>query len=467
VLEPFYKILKPCNIIISDHDKQPFLTEWRGRFSQDCLGILLPETVQQVSDCLKIAQQNHIHIVPQGGNTGLVGGQMPKGSQKQAIISLKKLNRIENISPADFALTAQAGVTLVDIQNNAEKHNRLFPLSLASEGSATIGGLIATNAGGTGVIKYGSMRHLILGLEVVLPNGDIINDTHYLRKNNTGFDLKSLFIGAEGQHGIITAASLKLFSRPLSEVTCLIGVHNLHNIIEILAILQQATGDNVSEFELIGQIGFGFVLKHHPIKDPFDISYPWYALVTVSSGFDETILQAHLLKSLEALLANKTAHNIVIAKNTAESLKLRQIRMLLSASQKPEGASIKHDVSVPVQHIPDLIKLGSQAAHHLIPDIRPCPFGHIGDGNIHFNFSQPVNMCPEKFMGYEKKLNSLIFDIVHNLGGCFSAEHGIGSLRVDQLYQYRSHNEMTLRQKIKKAIDPSYVLNPNKGYDNQ
>ncbi|MFT6071927.1 MAG: FAD/FMN-containing dehydrogenase [Alphaproteobacteria bacterium] len=463
----FAKTLRPENILTLDHDKHPFLTEWRGRFSQDCLGIILPETTQQVSACIQIAQEHNIAIVPQGGNTGLVGGQMPKGKRPQVIMSTQKMTKIRDISPQDFALTCDAGVPLSTIQTIAHTHNRLFPLSLASEGSATIGGLIATNAGGTGVLKYGTMRDLVLGLEVVLPNGDIISDTHYLRKNNVGFDPKYLFIGSEGHHGIVTAASLKLFSQPASEITCFIGVHTPQNALDILAYLQQATGDNISEFELIPQIGLEFVLKHNDtVRNPLSQFYPWYCLVTATSGFDISILQNHLLQSLEMIFTKNLAADAVIAKNNTESQRLRTIRMLLSHSQKPEGASIKHDVSVPMRHIPKLIEQGIIAAQKIVPDIRPCPFGHAGDGNIHFNFSQPINMKPNIFMDYEAALNTAIFDIVHKLNGCFSAEHGIGSLRIGQLYQYREKSEMTLRNHIKKTLDPNYLFNPDKGFEN-
>ena len=464
MLDYFNHILPSQNILTLDTDKYPFLIEWRGRFSQDCLGVILPETTQQVSECLKIAQQHGIYIVPQGGNTGLVGGQMPKGEQPQVILSLKKMTQIRDISPADFALTCEAGVPLATIQTLALSHNLLFPLSLASEGSATIGGLIATNAGGTAVLKYGSMRDLVLGLEVVLPNGDIINDTHYLRKNNVGFDVKYLFIGSEGHHGIITAASLKLFSRPKSEITVLLAVQTPHDAIAILALLKEATGDNISEFELMPQRGFEFVLKHHAIQNPFSDIYPWYCLVTASSGFDEEMLRTHLLQSLEEIMNNGCVLDAVIAENIAQSQKLRLIRMLMSESQKPEGASIKHDVSVPVRHIPELIEQGMRVAQQMIPNIRPCPFGHVGDGNIHFNFSQPLGMNPADFMSYEAELNKEIFKIVHHLNGCFSAEHGIGSLRVEQLYDYRLKTEMRLRQAIKDTLDKHHILNPNKGF---
>jgi FAD/FMN-containing dehydrogenase len=460
----FEKTLPKQNILTHDSDKYPFLIEWRGRFSQDCLGVILPETTQQVSECFKIAQQYNICLVPQGGNTGLVGGQMPKGEQQQVILSLKKMTKIRDISPQDYALTCEAGVPLTVIQNTASEHHRLFPLSLASEGSATIGGLIATNAGGTAVLKYGNMRDLVLGLEVVLPNGDIINDTHYLHKRNVGFDTKYLFIGAEGQHGIITAASLKLFSKPKSEITCLLAVKTPKDAIDILAKLKDATGDNITEFELMPRIGLEFVLKHHALTNPFLELYSWYCLVTASSGFDEALLRTHLLNSLEDVLTQSLALDAVIAENITQSQKLRLIRMLMSESQKPEGASIKHDVSVPVRHIPELIAQGIEIAKKIIPNIRPCPFGHAGDGNIHFNFSQPLGMNPADFMLFEKPLNDAIFEIVHNLNGCFSAEHGIGSLRVEQLYQYRSQEEMRLRNAIKNTLDKNHILNPNKGY---
>lgn len=462
MIEIFENIIGTQNIITDKSDMMPFITEWRGRFSQDCLGVIQPRSAQEVSECIVAASGNGLRIVPQGGNTGLVGGQIPKGAQPQIILSLRKMTQIRDISPHDHAVTAEAGVTLSTLQTQAKNHNLLFPMSLASEGSATIGGLISTNAGGTSVLKYGNMRDLILGLETVLPNGDILKDTHYLRKHNMGFDPKYLFIGAEGKHGIVTAASLKLFSRPKSSMTCFLGITSPQNAIDILHLLQQATGDNITEFELVPQIGLEFIEKHYQIPCPLTHSYPWYCLVTAASGFDETILRTHLFKSLEKILETSFAHDAVIAENIAQSDKLRQIRMLLSESQKPEGASIKHDVSVPVRHIPELISLGITKVKKILPNVRPCPFGHAGDGNIHFNFSQPIGMDKDEFMAYEPEINAAIFDIVHKLGGCFSAEHGIGSLRTAQMYQYRSPQEMTLRKKIKAALDPNEICNPNK-----
>ncbi|MEM6602857.1 MAG: FAD-binding oxidoreductase [Pseudomonadota bacterium] len=455
----FSDILSTRQIITDKADQDPYLREWRDRFHGACAAVLLPESTDQVAQIMRTAYHHNIQIVPQGGNTGLVGGQIPDKSGKQYVLSLKRMNKLRDMSPHDFALTAEAGVVLEDLHTALEETSLMFPLRLASEGSAQIGGLISSNAGGTSVLQYGNMRDLILGLEVVLPNGDILHDLHYLRKANKGLSFNGLFAGTEGRLGIITAASLKLFPKPKSKIYMLVGTENVEKVIALLFLLREHLGASLTECELIPHMGFKFIFKHYPqIQNPFQTTPEWGCLIEVSSAFSQSLI----MPVFEEVFAEAYKKNImtdaVIAQSETQAKNLRDIRMLMSECQKFEGASIKHDVSVPIKSVPELIKRGIAAAQKIIPDIRPLPFGHIGDGNIHFNFTQPAHMEKSAFMTYEPELNATIFDIVHDLKGSFSAEHGIGVLRQQQLKDYSSAVENSLRQRIKDAIDEKHVL---------
>ena len=462
IIALFETILSPDSIISLEQDKAPFLHEWRDRFFGDCACILFPKTTQEVVKIISFAHEHSIEIVPQGGNTGLVGGQIPDKTGRQVILSAQKLNKIRNISKEDSALVAESGVILENIHHAASEHNLLFPLSLASEGSAQIGGLISTNAGGTTVLRYGNMRNLVLGLEVVLPNGDLFQNTHYLRKANKGFDVNSLFMGAEGIHGFITAASLRLFAKPVYDVTMMVALDTPQKAIEFLVYMRDKVGDLLTECELIPKIALEAVINHKQIANPFDFLPAWCCLVTVSSSFAEEFIHPLVEKSLEGAFTQEIISDAVVAQNQTQAKNLRYIRMLLSECQKYEGASLKHDVSVPVSKIPALIDRAIQQASILIPSIRPMPFGHVGDGNLHFDFLQPVGMERAEFLNYEEQLNKIIFDIVHDLGGCFSAEHGIGILRRSQLHDYSSDAENNLRIRVKQMLDAKNIMNPHK-----
>lgn len=458
----FSHLLSPQQIITEHNDIAPYLKEWRNRFTGKTQLVLLPHTTEDVSNIVKICSDHKIALVPQCGNTGLVGGQIPDNSGNEVILSLSKINKIRDLSLTDSAVTCEAGLILENLHNALNETNMMFPLRLASEGSAQIGGLISTNAGGTSVLKYGNMRDLILGIEAVMPNGDIIQDTHYLRKANKGFPITALFSGTEGTIGIITAASLKLFQKPKTILTGMIGCEAIGTAIDIFTFIQENFSSDLSECELIPAIGFDFVAKHKNIKCPFSNIPQWGILFEVSSHYPENIIMPHAEDILSKLLDTYPKCDAILAQSEHQRLELQKIRMLLSECQKYEGASIKHDISVPIQHIPEMIKEGCRVAHEKIKDIRPVPFGHIGDGNIHFNFSQPNHMTKEEFMKCEEMLNNAIFDIVHRLKGCFSAEHGIGRLRQHQLKKYMPTAQYNAQTTLKNAFDPNHLLNPGK-----
>lgn len=455
-----FTFLTPDQIMTDLDIMTPYLTEWRGRYNGACAGILFPKTTQEVSLIVITAKKNKLKVRIQGGNTGLVGGQIPFDTQREIIISLKKMDHIRDYSPQDRGLIAQAGVVLQNIHLTLEKESLIFPMRLASSGSAQIGGLISTNAGGTNVLKYGTMCDLVYGLEAVMPNGDIIKDTHFLKKKNTGLSLLSLLGGTEGQYGIITAASLRLFPKPKSQNIFLISCSSLQKAQNIFYILQDSLGDMISEFELIPQIAFDFMHKHMPsCVIPIRPFPNWACLVEVSSFLPEEQIMSLIETIIEKAYHNHEIIDAHIAKNETQKLQLQQFRESLSACQKYEGASLKHDISVPIKHIPYFIEEGIKRIEQLIPDIRPFPFGHMGDGNIHFNFSIPLNMEKNVFLSHEKECNHILFDLAHELGGSFSAEHGIGRLRAEQFKNYSSKEMLSLVDHIKKGIDPENILN--------
>lgn len=465
MIQDLFQFVLPSSHIITDiNDKIPFLTEWRNRFTGQSVCILLPETTQQVSNIVKICCEHDINIIPQGGNTGLVGGQIPDMQENNIIISMNKMNKIVDISPENHAVTVESGVILQNLHDILnDKTDLIFPLTLASQGSAQIGGLISTNAGGVSVLKYGTMKDLIFGLEVVLPNGDILNDIHYLKKYNRGLDISTLFYGTEGIHGLITKASLKLFQKPKIQITFMVSAQTINHIMDCFYVLKNQFSDMVSMCELIPKIGFEFVFQHKSdIQNPFDSIPEWAALIEISSPFDEYMIMPMVESLLQDLLNKHIITDGVIAQNKNQSNHLHNIRLLMSESQKPQGASIKHDICVPVSKIPQLIDCVNDAVKNVMPDIRPVPFGHIGDGNVHYNFSQPVYMTSSEFMAYEPRINDIVFDIVYQLEGSFSAEHGIGQLRRDALKKYTSDVHQSVRRGLKQWIDKDNILNPNK-----
>jgi FAD/FMN-containing dehydrogenase len=448
---------------ISDPAGQaPYLVEWRDRFHGRTPLVLRPRTVDEVIAIMRLAHETRTAIVPQGGNTGLVGGQVPHRTGDEIVLSLTRLDRVRAIDPQGMTLDAEAGVTLARVQAAAAEVDRLFPLSLASEGSCTIGGTIATNAGGTQVIAYGTMRDLVLGLEVVLPDGRLWRGMRHLRKDNTGYDLKNLFIGAEGTLGIVTAAVLKLFPRPRSVATAFIAVASPSNALDLLGRMRMAAGGAVTSFELMPRLGIDFVLRHvDGTRDPFDRSHAWYVLAEIASTSAEGVRD-----DLEAVLASALDDGVIedaaIAASLDQAAALWRLRELLSEVQRFEGGSIKHDVSVPVRAVPEFLAAATKVAKDLVEGCRPLPFGHLGDGNIHFNISQPVGADKTAFLARWEEVNAAIHAVVAAFHGSISAEHGIGQLKRDLLPGVKDPVEMALMRSVKTMLDPLGIMNPGK-----
>jgi D-lactate dehydrogenase (cytochrome) len=435
----------------------PYLIEWRERWKGSTPLLLKPSTVAAVAEIVRVCAETGTPLVPQGGNTGLVGGQIPSG---EVLLSLKRLNRVRVVDAMANTMTVDAGCILADVQAAADAEERLFPLSLASEGSATIGGLISTNAGGTGVLAYGNMRELVLGLEAVLPSGEIWNGLGALRKDNTGYDLKQLFIGAEGTLGVVTGAVLKLFAKPAEIETAIVAVDSVDKAIALLNFAR-AQSASVTAFELMPRNGIEFVVKHIPAtRDPFDRAYPWYVLIDVSLFAEAQVGAA------QALLTDAASAGLIVDGVVAQSLSQREalwrLRDSLSEAQKPEGGSIKHDVSVPISAIPRFIAEASRAVVGAAPGARPVPFGHLGDGNIHFNISQPAGADKAAFLARTDEVNRIVHDIVHAFGGSISAEHGIGQAKIDEITRYKGVTALEIMRAVKRALDPRGIMNPGK-----
>jgi FAD/FMN-containing dehydrogenase len=436
----------------------PHLVEWRGKYRGHTPLLLLPDKAGQVSAILAICNETRTPVVPQGGNTGLVGGQIPLNGE--VLLSLARMNRIRDV--ADTAMICEAGVILAEAQAAALRHERYFPLSLAPEGSCTIGGNLATNAGGVNVLRYGNARELVLGLEVVLADGRVLEMLRTLRKDNTGYDLKQLFIGAEGTLGVITAAALKLFPRPQLRETAFVALRDPAAALELLARAQEATGGLVCAFELMPRLGLDMVLAHIPqTADPLAAPSPWYALVEVSGG-GAMPLRAILETVLSGAIDDGLATDATLAASQTQQAALWRLRESMSEAQKPEGGSIKHDVSLPIQSIPDFLEKGAALVETLVPGARPVPFGHLGDGNIHFNISVPKGGDNQMFLAHWEEVSRAVHDLVASHGGSISAEHGIGAMKRDELPRYKSAAEMDLMRTLKRTLDPNGILNPGK-----
>ena len=435
--------------------------EARGKFDGRADIILFPASTDEVAKAVAICAAHAIAIVPQGGNTGRCGGAV--AGQDQVLLNLKRMNRIVELDARDFTATVEAGAILKSIQDAAEEHDLLFPLSLGAEGSCQIGGNLATNAGGLNVIRYGNARDLVLGLEVVLPDGSIWNGLSKLRKDNSGYDLRDLFIGAEGTLGIITKATLKLFPRPRHIATAWVAVASPEAALDLLALARRTTGDAIAAFELMCGFAHDMSVTHLPnLTRPLASPTDWHVLIELTSSRPKDDLQSLMTDLLTEAMEGGLARDATLAQSDAQRKNLWAIREGIPEAQGFEGGSIKHDVSVPVSKVPDLLTRGMAAARDLIPGIRPCPFGHVGDGNIHFNFTQPVDMEKADYLTHWENLNRVIHDIVADLGGSISAEHGIGQLKRDELVRYASAEKLKLLRAVKAAIDPDNRLNPGK-----
>lgn len=459
----FAEMIGAANVLTSPNDQAPYLTEWRDLYQGVTPMVLRPGSTEEVSAVMTYAYQNDLKVVPQGGNTGLVGGQIPQETGDEIVLSLSRLNKVRAVDPAGFTITAEAGVVLEALQNEAENVDRLFPLALGAQGSCQIGGNISTNAGGTAVLAYGNTRDLVLGLEVVLPTGEIWNGLRTLRKDNTGYDLKQLFIGGEGTLGIITAAALKLFPRPKKLEAAFVGLPDPHAALKLFTLAKAQAGPVLTGFEIMPRVGVEFCLRHlEGARDPLEGEHAWYVLMELSSGSEAFPVRDLMESILGEAFEEGLVEDAAFAQNLTQVQDFWHIRHGMSEVQKPEGGSIKHDVSVPVASIPDFLDKAMAAVEDFVPGCRPVPFGHIGDGNIHFNVSQPVGADKEDYLAKWDEMNTIVHGIVGEFGGSISAEHGIGRLKRDLLKDVKQGIELDLMKRIKDAFDPKGLLNPGR-----
>jgi D-lactate dehydrogenase (cytochrome) len=444
-------------------DVEPYLTDHRRLYHGRALAIALPRTVAEVTALLAFCNDHHIGVVPQGGNTGYCGGATPDESGRQIVVSLARLNRIRRLDPLDYSLVAEAGCVLAQIQQAADEAQRFFPLSLGSEGTCQLGGNLSTNAGGVHVLHYGMMRDQVLGLEVALADGRLLSSLATLRKDNTGYDVKSLFLGAEGTLGIITAASLKLFPKLRAYATAFAAVPEPRAAVALLARLRDASGDRVSSFELIPRIAVELTTRHIPgVRAPLEGPHPWYVLCELSSAREADPLEDLLEQSLAGALEEKLVLDAALARSERDRAAFWKLRETIPEAQRLDGGSLKHDISVPVASIPDFIERASGWIADNVPDGRLVAYGHVGDGNLHFNLNQAPGADRAAFLAREEPVKRAIHDLVRDFGGSFSAEHGIGRLKVGELERYASPVELDLMRAIKRAFDPNGILNPGK-----
>ncbi|MGO9983211.1 MAG: FAD-binding oxidoreductase [Rhodomicrobium sp.] len=463
LLARFAALVDVKGVLTTSADVQPYCVEWRDRYFGRTPMVLRPANTAQVSAILKLAHDERVAIVPQGGNTGLVGGQIPFETGSEIVLSLGRMKAVHAADPAGNTLIAEAGATLQSVQAAAAAVDRLFPLSLASEGTCQIGGNIATNAGGIHVLRYGTMRDLVLGIEAVFPGGEIWHGLKTLRKDNTGYDLKSLLIGSEGTLGVVTAASLKLFPRPAEVATVFAGCPSLEAVAQLFSRAYESAGPLLTAFELIPRVGVEFVTKHLPrIRDPLADAHPWYVLLEVASPLAEGLAERVAMALLEDALEKGIAGDAALAASELQARSFWCLRENISEVQRHEGGSIKHDVSVPVSAIPAFIAEADAAVAQLIPGARPVPFGHYGDGNIHYNISQPQGADKAAFLARWDEVSDAVHAIVLRFGGSISAEHGIGRMKAHALEGIKPPMELGAMRRIKAVFDPRGILNPGK-----
>ncbi|GAA4016465.1 FAD-binding oxidoreductase [Actimicrobium antarcticum] len=450
--------------VVTDHtDMAGYLTDWRRRFTGKALAILKPGSTEEVALLVKLCNQYRVPLVPQGGNTGLVLGSVPDDSGNAVVLSLTRLNHIRATDIINNTITVEAGCILQTIQNAATDVDRLFPLSLAAEGSCTIGGNLATNAGGTAVLRYGNMRELCLGLEVVTAQGEIWSGLRGLRKDNTGFDLRDLYIGAEGTLGIITAAVLKLFPQPKARLTALAAMHTPNAALKLLSLAQSHCGATLTGFELMSDFCLQLVVKHYPqMRLPFPQSSPQYVLLEISDNESAEHAEATLERLVTDALEQEVIHDAVVASSMAQSKGLWNLREHIPLAQADEGKNIKHDVSVPISLIGEFITRTDALLAAQFPGCRLVTFGHLGDGNLHYNVSPPEGEAGDALIASQSDINRVVHDSVDHFGGSISAEHGLGAMKRDEIRRYKSDVEMRLMERIKTALDPLNLMNPGK-----
>lgn len=459
LIDQFRRIVGERHAITDPADIEAYVTEERNLFHGRSPLVLRPGSTAEVSAICKLATAHNIALVPQGGNTGLVGGQTPHNGE--VVVSLRRLDKIREVDTASNTMTCEAGVVLQIAQQKAAEVDRLFPLSLGAEGSCTIGGNLSTNAGGTAALAYGVAREMALGLEVVLADGRVLNVLSKLKKDNTGYNLHNLFIGAEGTLGIITAATLKLFPKPRAIETAYVGLKSPAAALKLLTIAQNEAANALTSFELLSEMAVDFSVRHGiDVRDPLSEKHPWYVLMELSAASADarTPLETILTRAMEEEIVD----DAVIAANLTQRNAFWKLREEMSSAQKPEGGSIKHDISVPVAAVPEFIAEADAAVVKLIPGARPVPFGHLGDGNLHYNVSQPIGADTADYLARWHEVNAVVFEIVLRMGGSISAEHGIGVLKRDELPEVKDKTAIELMRAIKAMLDPLGIMNPGK-----
>jgi FAD/FMN-containing dehydrogenase len=463
LLHDLRRVVGPQGYLDQPADIEPYLLDHRRLYRGATPLVLRPDSTEQVSSIMRMCNQARVGVVPVGGNTSYCGGATPSEDGSQIVLSLARMRRIRSIDPLNYTMIAEAGCVLADVQAAAAAADRLFPMSLGSEGSCQLGGNLSTNAGGTAVLRYGMMRDLVLGLEVVLPDGRILDGLKPLRKDNTGYDLRDLFIGAEGTLGVITAAACKLFSRPASTVTAFVGLADPQRAVDLLSRLRTFTGDAVSTFELIPRIALDLVLEHIPnTADPLDRRHDWYVLLEIGMGRHDEALTGAIEAQLAAAMEQGQIADAALAANQSQRDMFWRLRETIPEAQRCIGASIKHDVSVTTSELPRFIVEASRLVHEMAPHGRIVAYGHLGDGNLHFNISRPSDGDDASFLRLAPKINRAVHDLIARYGGSISAEHGIGRLKREELVRYKHPVALEVMHAIKQALDPNGIMNPGK-----
>ncbi|MBX6316832.1 FAD-binding oxidoreductase [Pigmentiphaga sp.] len=448
--------------VLTGADAAPYLTDWRGRYTGSAYAVTRPANTHEVAQVVKLCRRYGAPIVPQGGNTGLAGGATPDGSGRAVVISTRRLDRLRAIDTDNDTITVEAGCVLQTVQDWARQAGRLFPLSLASEGSCTVGGNLATNAGGTQVLRYGNARELALGLEVVTAEGEVWDGLRGLRKDNTGYDLRNLYIGSEGTLGIITAATLRLFPLPKAQCTAMVSLPSLEAAVALLNQARAGLGADLTGFEVMSYASLEVVTRAFPDQKLPLPAAPWYALLEVSDSESEEHAQARFQEVLQAAVEQGTVEDAVVASSIAQSRALWLLRENISAAQAWEGKNIKHDISVPTSRIAAFVAATDAMLQAAVPGVRHITFGHLGDGNLHYNVSRPPEIPEADFLARQDEVYRLVHDSVHAHGGSISAEHGIGQLKREEMARYKSALELDLMHRIKRALDPEGLMNPGK-----
>jgi len=459
-LERLRAVVGAQHVLTRPQDTAPYFSDWRRQYRADAECVLRPASTAEVAELVRQCATEGVALVPQGGNTGLCGGSVPTGARREVVLSLARMNRIRELDALNDTITAEAGCVLAAIQQAADGAGRLFPLSLAAEGSCMIGGNLSTNAGGVNVLRYGNAREQVLGLEVVLPDGAIWNGLRALRKDNTGYDLKQLFIGAEGTLGVITAAVLKLYPKPTASATAWIAVRSPARAVELLALLRERLGERLTAFELVSRACLEAVMAHAPgTHDPLGTAYPWYVLAQLADSGEHAALRALAEVALLDCAEREALADVALASSASQSLALWKIRETIPEAQ---FTNVKHDVSVPVSKVPELIERASVALEAAFPGAKIYAFGHIGDGNVHYNVGMRDVAATAALMARREEVNRVVYDVVDALGGSISAEHGLGQLKREEIRRHKDPLELALMRALKSALDPQGLMNPGK-----